>query len=105
MVHGELFSLFYPLEQLGVTFEEAEPPHPRAEVGTEAAHDVEAQHEKACPLDGLGGEAAVEHVPHDEVDHLDGKLFVDYISEAKRQRIRKRLLRDKRHQSAEAVIL
>ncbi len=33
-----------------------------------------------------------------EVDHLDGKLFVDYLSEAKRSRIRKRLLRDKRHQ-------
>jgi peptide deformylase len=34
-----------------------------------------------------------------EIDHLDGKLFVDYISETKRSRIRKRLLRDKRHQS------
>ncbi len=33
-----------------------------------------------------------------EIDHLDGKLFVDYLSEAKRSRIRKRLLRDKRHQ-------
>jgi peptide deformylase len=40
-----------------------------------------------------------------EIDHLDGKLFVDYISEAKRQRIRTRLLRDKRHQSADAVVL
>ena len=38
-----------------------------------------------------------------EIDHLDGKLFVDYISEAKRSRIRKRLLRDKRHQTAAAV--
>ena len=35
-----------------------------------------------------------------EVDHLDGKLFVDYLSEAKRQRIRKRLERDRRHQAA-----
>lgn len=34
-----------------------------------------------------------------EIDHLDGKLFVDYLSEAKRQRIRSRLLRDRRHQS------
>jgi len=39
-----------------------------------------------------------------EVDHLDGKLFVDYISEAKRQRIRKRLERDRRHQAAEVEI-
>ena len=35
-----------------------------------------------------------------EIDHLDGKLFVDYLSEAKRQRIRKRLERDRRHQAA-----
>lgn len=35
-----------------------------------------------------------------EIDHLDGKLFVDYLSEAKRSRIRKRLERDRRHQSA-----
>ncbi len=36
-----------------------------------------------------------------EIDHLDGKLFVDYLSDAKRSRIRKRLLRDKRHHRAE----
>jgi len=34
-----------------------------------------------------------------EIDHLDGKLFVDYLSEVKRQRIRNRLVRDRRHQS------
>ncbi len=38
-----------------------------------------------------------------EIDHLDGKLFVDYLSEAKRSRIRKRLLRDQRHRIADAV--
>jgi peptide deformylase len=38
-----------------------------------------------------------------EIDHLDGKLFVDYLSEAKRSRIRKRLLRDRRHRIADAV--
>lgn len=31
-----------------------------------------------------------------EIDHLDGRLFVDYLSEAKRQRIRKRLEKDRR---------
>ncbi|ANO49893.1 peptide deformylase [Woeseia oceani] len=31
-----------------------------------------------------------------EMDHLEGKLFVDYLSEAKRQRIRKRLEKDRR---------
>ncbi len=31
-----------------------------------------------------------------EVDHLDGKLFVDYLSPLKRQRIRKKLIKSKR---------
>ena len=34
-----------------------------------------------------------------EIDHLDGKLFVDYISEAKRSRIRKRLMKDQRQRA------
>jgi len=38
-----------------------------------------------------------------EIDHLDGKLFVDYLSEAKRQRIRKKLQKDRRLQSAELI--
>ena len=41
-----------------------------------------------------------------EIDHLDGKLFVDYLSEAKRQRIRKRLEKDRRtRQPATAAVL
>ncbi len=32
-----------------------------------------------------------------EIDHLDGKLFVDYLSPLKRQRIRKKLIKSKRH--------
>jgi peptide deformylase len=31
-----------------------------------------------------------------EIDHLDGKLFVDHISSLKRQRIRKKLLKERR---------
>jgi len=31
-----------------------------------------------------------------EIDHLDGKLFVDYLSEMKRQRVRKKIEKDKR---------
>ncbi|MDX1500485.1 MAG: peptide deformylase [Woeseiaceae bacterium] len=38
-----------------------------------------------------------------EIDHLDGKLFVDYLSEAKRQRIRKRLEKERRHQAVAAM--
>ncbi len=33
-----------------------------------------------------------------EIDHLDGKLFVDYLSSLKRQRIRRRLEKDLRDQ-------
>ena len=32
-----------------------------------------------------------------EIDHLDGKLFVDYLSDLKRQRIRKKLEKGRRH--------
>ena len=42
-------------------------------------------------MDGLLA-VCVQH----EMDHLDGKLFVDYLSEAKRQRIRKRLLKERK---------
>ena len=35
-----------------------------------------------------------------EIDHLDGKLFVDYLSELKRQRIRKRLEKDRKLREA-----
>jgi len=38
-----------------------------------------------------------------EMDHLDGRLFVDYLSEAKRQRIRKRLEKDRRHKVQETA--
>ena len=40
-----------------------------------------------------------------EMDHLDGKLFVDYLSEAKRQRIRKRLLKERRLSPASAAAM
>lgn len=34
-----------------------------------------------------------------EIDHLDGKLFVDYLSDLKRQRIRKKLEKSRRQQT------
>ena len=49
-------------------------------------------------FDGLLG-VCVQH----EIDHLDGKLFVDYLSEAQRQRIRKRLEKDRRHRQQETA--
>ena len=42
-------------------------------------------------LDGLLA-ICVQH----EIDHLDGKLFVDYLSELKRQRVRRKIEKDRR---------
>ena len=44
-----------------------------------------------CPLQGLAA-VCLQH----EIDHLNGKLFVDYLSPLKRQRIRKKLEKDQR---------
>lgn len=46
-------------------------------------------------LDGLAA-VCIQH----ELDHLDGKLFVDYLSELKRQRLKKRAAKARRHGSA-----
>ena len=66
-----------------------------------------AQHIRVRYLDRDGEEREEEFegllavcIQH-EIDHLDGKLFVDYLSEAKRQRIRKRLEKDRRHREQE----
>ncbi len=55
--------------------------------------------QKETDMEGLLA-VCVQH----EMDHLDGKLFVDYLSEAKRQRIRKRLLKERRLASPAAAI-
>ncbi|MEJ2128141.1 MAG: peptide deformylase [Woeseiaceae bacterium] len=70
-----------------------------------------AEHIRVRFLDRNGDQAEMEAegllavcIQH-EMDHLDGKLFVDYLSEAKRMRIRKKLVKEQRHRSAEAVAL
>jgi peptide deformylase len=42
-------------------------------------------------LDGLAA-VCLQH----EMDHLEGKLFVDYLSDLKRERIRKKLDKDRK---------
>ncbi len=65
-----------------------------------------AEHIKVRFLDRDGGrvemqaEGLLAVCMQHEIDHLDGKLFVDYLSEAKRQRIRKKLVKERRHQAA-----
>ncbi len=68
-----------------------------------------AEHIRLRYLDQQGKEQEMEAegllavcIQH-EIDHLDGKLFVDYLSEAKRQRIRKKLMKDRRQQAAAEV--
>lgn len=56
---------------------------------------------KALDRNGQGFELDAEGllavcIQH-EMDHLDGKLFVDYISQLKRQRIRKKLIKQQQH--------
>jgi len=48
-------------------------------------------------LDGMLA-VCVQH----EMDHLEGKLFVDYLSELKRQRIRKKLDKERRERGTKA---
>ena len=68
-----------------------------------------AEHVKVRFLDRDGNQQETDFdgllavcVQH-EMDHLDGKLFVDYLSEAKRQRIRKRLEKDRRSRQQETA--
>jgi len=70
-----------------------------------------AEHIRVRFLDRNGKEVEAEAegllavcIQH-EIDHLDGKLFVDYLSEAKRMRIRKKLVKEQKNRSAEAVTL
>lgn len=60
------------------------------------------QHVRVSSLDRDGNQTEVEAfgllavcIQH-EMDHLDGKLFVDYLSELKRQRIRKKMEKGRR---------
>ena len=38
---------------------------------------------------------AIQH----EIDHLDGKLYIDYLSSLKRERLRKKMEKDARHKA------
>ena len=53
-------------------------------------YNIQGVQKKILPKGLLG--VVVQH----EIDHLDGKLMVDYISSTKRQRIRSKLLKLKK---------
>jgi peptide deformylase len=70
---------------------------PRAERIRLRYQDVKGvTHERE--LEGLLG-VCVQH----EMDHLSGKLFVDYLSELKRQRIRKKLDKERRERGGKVA--
>lgn len=67
----------------------------------ETVHRAEKIHIKALNQDGESFEMDAEGllavcIQH-EMDHLDGKLFVDYLSQLKKQRIRKKLEKQLKH--------
>jgi peptide deformylase len=59
-------------------------------------HDVDGRQTER-DLDGMLA-VCLQH----EMDHLDGRLFVDYLSELKRQRIRKRLEKERRERGTQS---
>ena len=60
------------------------------------AQDVEGKFFEV-DLDGLAA-VCLQH----EMDHLEGKLFVDYLSDLKRERIRKKLDKDRKERAGKA---
>ncbi len=63
---------------------------------------VEALDEKGNPrkfeAEGLFA-VCIQH----EMDHLEGKLFVDYLSELKRQRLKKKIMKQSKQTKADTV--
>lgn len=68
----------------------------RAERVHVRAQDLHGKHFELDADDLLS--VCIQH----EIDHLDGKLFVDYLSELKRQRIRKKLEKERKQRGSDA---
>jgi peptide deformylase len=66
----------------------------RAEKIRVRAHDRDGK-QIEMDADGLLA-VCIQH----EMDHLEGKLFVDYLSDLKRERIRKKLEKDRKERAA-----
>lgn len=60
---------------------------------------IKALDREGCEFNLLADGLLAVCIQH-EIDHLDGKLFVDYISPLKRQRIRKKLEKQKKQESS-----
>jgi|SRR5690625_1844539 len=60
---------------------------------------VRALDRDGCPFE-LDADGLLAVCIQHEIDHLDGKLFVDYLSEMKRKRLRKKLAKQARETGA-----
>ena len=73
-----------------------------AEVARDAEITVKAQNVDGEEYELEASELLSVCIQH-EMDHLEGKLFVDYLSPIKRERVRKTLEKQRRQRKAEAA--
>ena len=73
-----------------------------AEVSRDAEITVKAQNVDGQEFELSARELLSVCIQH-EMDHLEGKLFVDYLSPIKRERVRKVLEKQRRQRKAEAT--
>src|SRR5690349_2023390 len=72
------------------------------EVKRAAKVRVRAQDRSGTPFERDYDDILAVCIQH-EMDHLEGKLFVDYLSDLKRERIRKRLDKERKERSTRAA--
>jgi peptide deformylase len=72
-----------------------------AEVKRAAKVRIRAQDRKGEVFERDYDEVLAVCIQH-EMDHLEGKLFVDYLSDLKRERIRKKLEKERKERAARA---
>ena len=72
------------------------------EVKRAAKIRLRAQDRNGAPFEADYDDILAVCIQH-EIDHLDGKLFVDYLSDLKRERIRKKLDKERRERLSPAA--
>jgi peptide deformylase len=72
-----------------------------AEVKRAAKVRIRAQDRNGDAFEQDYGDVLAVCIQH-EMDHLEGKLFVDYLSDLKRERIRKKLEKERKERAARA---
>ena len=73
------------------------------DVERRAAHPGRLSRTRKARRQELQAEGLLAVCIQHEIDHLDGKLFVDYLSELKRERIRKHLEKERRQRTGPPI--